>query len=269
MIPRDVFRFVQIGIDIQSFYSNPVADVMPDREMGHEQRQNFLNKLAEIGNDAKAMGLEKTAVTIDCLISEYGTEHTHEQLKLSVKRLAALFREELKEHTFVQFDPARREYLKTREEFRTEPFWGHDVASNFSSAMDDLYDASLCYVTDRATACVFHCMRVLEIGLRTLARDLNVPFSIPFEYQDWSTIIDAIDAAIKAIEKQQPRGQAKTDKLQTYGDASLHFFHFKNAWRNYISHQRGPCTPEEAALVFRNVGDFMKCLARCGLKEVS
>lgn len=218
MIPRDVFRFVQIGIDIQSFYSNFVADVIPSREMGEQQRQSFVNKLAEIGNDSRQMGLEKTAVTIRCLIAEYRTEHTHEQLKLSVQSLTEQFREELKEHTFVQFDPARKEYLKTRAEFTADPFWGPDVATSFGSAMADLYDAGLCYVTDRSTACVFHCMRVLEVGLRALARDLNVPFSIPFEYQEWSTVIDGIDGAIKTIDKTHPRGQTKTDRLET-GDS--------------------------------------------------
>jgi hypothetical protein len=40
--------------------------------------------------------------------------------------------------------------------------------------------AGLCSAILRNTACVFHCMRVLEKGLISLANELRVPFVSPF-----------------------------------------------------------------------------------------
>ena len=48
-----------------------------------------------------------------------------------------------------------------------------EVIAAFPSARDDLAEAAKCLALGRATAVVFHCMRVLEIALRAVAQTLN------------------------------------------------------------------------------------------------
>jgi hypothetical protein len=82
---------------------------------------------------------------------------------------ATEFHGELTERVFVQIDSDRSAYMTTPEESAVSPIFGTDVANNFSSAMNDAWGAGLCFATLRNTACVFHCMRVLEKGLISLA----------------------------------------------------------------------------------------------------
>ena len=198
---------------------------------------------------------------VECLISEYSAvEHTHLQLKASLACLAASFGNELSEHKFIQFDPSRIRYLTTVEEFSENPFIGDAVVKNFSSAISDIRNAG-------NTACVFHCMRVVERGLRALAKELQVKFSVPFEYQQWHSIIDSIESEVKKVEQQLPKGQIKSEKLKFYSQAASQFFYFKNAWRNHVSHAREDHSDEEAAMVFEHTGDFMRYLADGGLHD--
>ncbi|MFZ1980558.1 MAG: hypothetical protein WAU61_04570, partial [Smithella sp.] len=48
--------------------------------------------------------------------------------------------------------------------------FGDFVNAKFPSASFDIIEAGNCFATARYTACVFHLMRVLEIGLSTLAK---------------------------------------------------------------------------------------------------
>jgi hypothetical protein len=264
---RNVYRFIEVGSEIQMFYSNFKADAMPGTEMGAPLRRQFVEKLGLIGDDCGVLGLPRTRAVVECLINEYtATEHTHQQLKASLTHLTASFREELNEHRFIQFDPSRIRYLTTIEEFAQSPFIGEAVVKNFSSAVNDIRNAGICYAAYRNTACVFHCMRVIERGLRSLANELHVKFSVPFEYQEWHSIIDAIESEIKKLE-QQPRGQVKSDKLKFYSQTASQFFYFKNAWRNHVSHAREDYGDEETIRVFDHCGDFMRYLAEGGLHD--
>jgi hypothetical protein len=266
VILRDVFHFVEIGVEIQSFYSNLAVDAMPGAPMGVALRRAFVDRLSQIHRDCIDIGLDKTAIVIACLTAEYSTEHTHEQLKLSCTQLVSSFRDELREHKFVQFDPRRIRYLTTVEEFVQNPLFGDAVAKNFSSAMKDARDAGICYAAYRNTACVFHCMRVVERGLRALANELQIKFPVPFEYQEWHSMIDAIESAIRKLE-QQPRSAAKAETLKFYAKASFQFFYFKNAWRNHVAHAREDYSDEEATMVLEHTGDFMRYLADGGLHD--
>lgn len=268
MFQRDAARFVRIGIIIQSFYSNIVADTLPGSLVTDEQKAHLLEGLSGIRSDCGEMGLVRTQAVLDSIIHDYegSVGQTQAHLKRSIEHIDATFSAELQEHVFVQIDPARLAYMMTREDFARNPIFGHGVASSFRSAMEDTREAGLCFAVHRHTACVFHCMRVLERGLHALARALQVPFSIPFEYQQWNAIIVGIDSAIKKLE-QQPAGQTKTETLEFYSQAALQFFYFKDAWRNHVSHSRTSYDGEQAKMVLEHVEAFMRCLADGGLHE--
>ena len=73
--------------------------------------------------------------------------------------------------------------------------FGSEVTENFKSALYDINEAGKCFALGRDTACVFHLMRVLEHGLRVVAKKLKIKFitkrgtTIPVDLQEWGAII--------------------------------------------------------------------------------
>lgn len=145
--------------------------------------------------------------------------------------------------------------------------FGNMVYMNFESTRDDVSEAGNCYATGRSTACVFHCMRVLEKGLHALVHELNskfstnIKFSKGVEHTNWGNIIDKIESEIRELLKptRQPR-LAQTD-LQFYSQAAKEFVYFKNSWRDDVSHSRSSYDPTEAKTVMEHVKAFMQHLA--------
>ena len=141
------------------------------------------------------------------------------------------------------------------------PFDNDTVSVNtqFPHAIYDIQEAANCLALRRTTACVCHLMRVLEVGLRALARDLHVPWS---NRNDWQDVINAIEGKIKLYEKGT--GDLPADwreKRQFYADAATQFTHFKDAWRNYAMHFHAIYDDSKARTIFWSVGDFMRVLA--------
>ena len=146
---------------------------------------------------------------------------------------------------------------KTKYFVLDQPPFGESVADAFQSTTFDAIEASQCYAVGRNTACVFHLMRVLEIGLAALGRK----FGIPTDHTNWETIINQIEKAIGGIEKDPNRPIDWKDDREFYSQCASHFRVVKDAWRNYTAHARGKYTDEEAETIFINMRGFMQKLA--------
>jgi phage anti-repressor protein len=141
-------------------------------------------------------------------------------------------------------------------------FWkfhifGTDISNAFSLSIEDINnemkEAGTCYATSCHTACVFHAMRVLEHGLRVLAKDVELTFDI----QQWYNIINDIEAKIREIAKAMPRGTAKNERLKFLSEAAKEFTYFKDGWRNYVSHGRSKYDGPQALSALNHVKAFM------------
>mgnify|MGYP001585324592 CR=1 FL=1 len=75
--------------------------------------------------------------------------------------------DEVESYRFFYVEKDRQQYLAN------ENLFGEQVAKAFPSAEADIQDAGRCLAFNRWTASVFHSMRVLEIGLNALAKELN------------------------------------------------------------------------------------------------
>jgi hypothetical protein len=69
-----------------------------------------------------------------------------------------------------------------------------DAVGMFPDAIDDMLETSNCYAFGRATACIFHAMRVAEHGLRFIAASLKVKTGtkrkpLPIEYATWEAVL--------------------------------------------------------------------------------
>ena len=113
-----------------------------------------------------------------------------------------------------------------------KPF-GAEVYEAFAPARRDISGAGSCYATDNPTACVFHCMRAAEYGLRALAKRL-LPRMRP-EKLESGPIIRDLRRRIEEMHKPGRKGlNPKRERLlDFYSEALDQCVYFQNASRRH------------------------------------
>ncbi len=132
--------------------------------------------------------------------------------------------------------------------------FGENVATKFPATSFDIEEAGKCLALDRATASVFHLVRVMELGLRALARGLGIPYA-----PSWESYLRQIETKIS--EKHGKKSRAWKRDEHFYRDVAGDLQLVKIAWRNPTMHVGRKYTPEEAEDVFRAVKAFMQRLS--------
>lgn len=165
-----------------------------------------------------------------------------------MRMLHAIIKDELRERLFMFIPQDDAEWFEKKDGF------GIEVSTAFHSAIEDIKEAGTCYATGRYTACVFHLMRILEHGLKALAKNL----SLTFGKKTWGKIIGMIDEKIDDFYKSNPQTEAEIERLQFLSEAATDFRYFKNSWRDHVSHLRYTCKDRgEALLILNHVKSFM------------
>ena len=173
---------------------------------------------------------------------------TNVLLYQNVGELQNRISDELESHFFIYVPSDKIEYFE-------EKYVSEDLAETFGEAAYDFREAGKCFALARHTACVFHLMRVLEVGLNGLAARLQVSS----DHRNWQNIIGDIEKKIKEIGPSW--GLRWKEKEQLYSGAAVEFRYFKNAWRNHVAHVRERYDEESALNIFTHVRAFMQHLA--------
>jgi hypothetical protein len=180
------------------------------------------------------------------------SSNDRQTLQAFAQDLSLALQEELKTQVFLAVRPENRElYLQA------EPLFGAAVATAFPDATPDIAAAGRCYAVEEWTACVFHLMRVLECGLRSLAGHFNVPFTT----DSWHKVIKGIEDGIAAERNKPNLTDADRATITAHSKLAAEFRHFKDAWRNHVSHGRAAYDAREAASVYEHVRSFMQHMA--------
>jgi hypothetical protein len=137
----------------------------------------------------------------------------------------------------------------------SEPF-GASVSKKFPKAIEDISEAAKCLAFQRCTASVFHLMRVMEIGVRTLGRKLKV--SVDVENETWYQIMEHVDGAIRKLPAQTANNKRRKAELAAI---SANLNAVRIAQRNEVMHPKQTYTREEAHAVYRATKAFMDHLA--------
>jgi hypothetical protein len=164
---------------------------------------------------------------------------------------------ELFETTFVHVPERMREYCDNPKLFDNESVL---VSERFPKARAEIIEAGNCFAVCSYTACVFHLMRVLEYGLRALAKKVHVPFPSKYDIVTWETLLKSIEDEVKKI-IGTPKTSKRNKDLEFYNGAVAQFRFFKDAWRNHVMHTRASYDIYEASRVMEHVRDFMRHLA--------
>jgi hypothetical protein len=133
------------------------------------------------------------------------------------------------------------------------------VIGRFPSPVRDIEEASKCFALNRYTATVFHLMRIMEVGLRVLAKSLDDSSLNPKTNPTWERILRKCRAELsKPLQERSPEWKADEP---FFSGASARLMAIKDAWRNPTMHVEQTYTEETALDVFNHVQAFMRHLA--------
>ncbi len=137
--------------------------------------------------------------------------------------------------------------------------FGESVVSKFPSAEYDIEEAGKCYAVGRETAAVFHLMRVMEVGLRSLALTLKDERLDPKRNPSWESILKKCDEELaKPLKDRSVEWRADE---AFYSTATANLRAVKDAWRNPTMHVERTYNEDTALEVWNAVQAFMRHLS--------
>ena len=220
--------------------------------------EDAIKRLGIINDTFRRVGMPVSITeTIDELRDKLSSSKaTYEDLRTQLWALFKLCQKELGAKIFLYITPERLRFWPRQDAMYA---LGEDTHRAFPSTDFDASEAGVCLALSRATASVFHLMRVMEIGLTVM----GAQFGLSPEHTNWGSAIEQIESRVRDMHKD-PRWKALPDckDLQRfYSEAASHFAIVKDAWRNHTAHARAMYTEEKATLIFENVAAFMQTLA--------
>src|ERR1017187_9769984 len=181
---------------------------------------------------------------------------TYQSVNPHLKNLIITANKEIRNLTCGFIPTEKAEYV---ERVGNGVLFGINVYNNFTLARADIKDAGNCLAADLSDAAVFHLLRVVETGLRELAKSLKVKFpKTPIDYEGWKAVVKAIDDNLSA-RIPKARGSKQSAALKFKHDLLVDFKAFE-VLRNEIMHGRSHHNEQKAIGLFNRVRDFMQRL---------
>ena len=197
---------------------------------------------------------------------------TYDEVADRIAHLHECLDAELNSQFFFFVPPHRAEYMSVFDDNATKGELTEvgkeiarflDVIRIFPGIIFDLEEAGNCFATGSFTACVFHLMRICELGLVSLATDLGIDAGI----SSWEGILKQIHIKIGELDQNHPEGWK--DKRVFYSESAALMLGVKNAWRNSVSHIRRTYDEPRARRIFNSVEALMAHLStRLTEKEI-
>jgi hypothetical protein len=126
-------------------------------------------------------------------IKEMTYQHAREQLA----DIDSCLQDELLYRKVFVIDPNNARYFDTLQMF------GSKISIGFPSVLYEIDEAGKCFALGRSTACVFHLMRTMEVGIRVVARCLGVPDPLKGD-RNWGSVLKGIKTAMGTRDGQMP-----------------------------------------------------------------
>jgi hypothetical protein len=186
---------------------------------------------------------------------KWDDENRRYDLRELLKRIREALREDSEETMFLVLSPTQREYYGDDTQF------GSIAPIKFKEIAGDIEEAYKCLGAGRTTACVFHCMRMLEYGVHKLARHFGVALQVDVtdgktgkltgdkRDQEWNTLCQQILREIKHLPAPTPTEQEEKLKFE---DLAIHISNVR-AERNAVMHARYATTKRFTAKKAENV----------------
>jgi len=209
----------------------------------------FSEKLKEIGLPSSS----EAAIRLKSAINSGAPAHATSEL---CARLAQSIEDESKSRVFIVLDPKLQKlYTNPQGEWT-------NVINAYPRITREAEEASKCLALERPTAAVFHCMRIMEHGLKLIARELGIPYAPSWESYLWQINKKSSEAYQK---KSAEWKQSEPFFCELLGDLMA----VKTAWRNPTMHIVRDYMPNEASEVYSSVRTFLTRLANAKIADAN
>jgi hypothetical protein len=208
--------------------------------------ERYLSEAEQLASD-----LELDAAHVTARQIRRGFESDGYRKSLLVEHLNELrgrLHDQLASRQFVHVKPRYVEFYQQNDLF------GQTVNDCFPSAIDDIADAGTALAVGLGTSCVMHLMRVAEVGLKVLAKELDVHYSI-----SWEAYLTKIEKNIANKHSLKPAEWKRNEPF--FRDVSGDLVTIKNAFRNPTMHVERTYSQQEAEQVFLAIKTLMQRMA--------
>jgi hypothetical protein len=220
------------------------------------------DKLESLRDHLSIIGGDVTLLAVDELIDRARYDWvTWGYVKDRLGEINNTLRREISTKTLLVLEARDQAYFAPKV-----PHFGNEVATKFpTGAAFEIDEAAKCLALGRPTAAVFHLMRVMEIGIRAVARCLGITDPIKPAERNWGHILKSIKDDLAAHGGKSPdKAWAQAGEADFFDGAHVSLDAVRVAWRNPTMHVEKKYTDDEAEHVFGAVRGFMTKLAsRC------
>lgn len=214
----------------------------------------MLDLATELGLEC---ALDRAKRVKEKLLDGEGTMPSAAQAVVLLDELDNRFRDDLGRVIFGYIPKEKKEYFNDFS-------FGEDFDKKFKGLKVEVNSAGLCYAHGLNTACVFHLMRVMELGVHHFGKRLGVNLVVSHPGRrvvelSWQNILDAINPKLK----QRPQNTAQQKRrFEEISAIKSHLEAVKDAWRNPTMHPRETYDSIQALNIIYHVRSFMNDLAR-------
>jgi hypothetical protein len=168
----------------------------------------------------------------------------------------------------LRFETEGRKFLQVEDEDlyqKGSQLFGSEVETKFATAgAFEIDEAGKCLAVGRSTACVFHLMRVMELGVKATGSCLGIPDPVKDSERNWGAMLRKTKDEIDRRNKANPLLWPHMDDKDFFAEIYVSLDAVRNVWRNATMHVENKYTPEEAQHIMSAVRGFMRKLAsRC------
>ena len=207
MLQVSADRYVEFGRAMQDWIYGPTLIAAPRQHLDPTTFDRFQDMLSTLQMHCEALNLSVTEQLLAGIAKDL--EHVTITRELVAARLAELnrcFVSELKSKTFFYIPSEKAKYYSDLLVELPAPFQkpkipapplGTEAPKAFPSIAYDAKEAGNCFALGRNTACVFHLMRVLEIGLGAF----GAVFGVSLAHTNWAPAIEQIESKILDMHK--------------------------------------------------------------------
>ena len=205
------------------------------------------------------IGLESPEHRFERMFTDLRTipQVTHAWGVVELGILIEAIEDDSKFQRFYHYPPAKGRLLLT------VPADWESTLRVFPALRDAVTDAVDCYALGQNLACVFHLMRIMEVGVQRFGRKLGVPATArqatKIKDKTWHDILNEINPKLKAMTATTA---ARKAKIEQYSAIQSYLYGVKDAWRNPTMHPRAQGYVDLQTLdLINHVRAFMNGLA--------
>lgn len=266
MLKENASEFVKLG---QAIYD---VSIVFDWDNYAPIGKDGLRKLNEKGVDAVQVELRKLRdiarrlklrISVALLDRHLPESYKCPQTTREMDNIVAIFHDEIASRKCL-FIPSHLEQY-----FESEELVSDVVLDAFPNAFEEIRNSGTALSCGMFTASVFHAMRAVEIGLRSMhsAFPLAIKGNKPVELAEWREILDALSGVAFKIENLPNADPTKEPDQHFVSEACAQFRFFKNGWRVRVAHARATYDEAQAQEALTHVRSFFEVLAK-RLKEI-